>query len=250
MAVGVKVGPYYRLGALIVRPVLFAITKRDWRGFENVPKKGGVIVAVNHISHIDPLVFAHYLFDHGRPGRFLAKAGLFSVPFVGRILRGAGQIPVFREREGAHVAYMAAVEAVKSGELLGVYPEATLTRDPNHWPMTGKTGLARIALETGAPIIPVAQWGAQEIIGTYEKRIKIFPRTLVHVHAGPALDLSPWIGKPINQQVLVEVTNFVMDAITRILEDIRGEKAPDERFDSRKSHLPLTGNFKKKKKKP
>ncbi|CAB5054789.1 unannotated protein [freshwater metagenome] len=246
MAVRVKVGPYYRFAALIVRPVLFAITKRDWRGFENVPHKGGVIVAVNHISHADPLVFAHYLFDQGRPGRFLAKSSLFSVPFVSLILRGAGQIPVFRESEGAHVAYKAAVEAVNSGELLGVYPEATLTRDPNHWPMTAKTGLARIALETGAPVIPMAQWGAQEIIGTYEKRIKIFPRTLVHVHAGPALDLSPWMGKPIDQQVLLEVTNFVMDEITRMLEDIRGEKAPAERFDSRKSGLPRTGNFKRK----
>jgi len=247
MAVRVKVGPYYRFAALILRPLLFAITKRDWRGFENIPQRGGVIVAVNHISHADPLVFAHYLFDNGRPGRFLAKSGLFSVPIVGRIIRGAGQIPVFRESDGAHAAYIAAVEAVNNGELLGVYPEATLTRDPHHWPMTGKTGVARIALETGVPLIPVAQWGAQEIIGTYAKRIKLFPRTLVHVHAGPALDLSPWLGKPINQQVLIEVTNFVMDTITSMLEEIRGEKAPAERFDIRKSDLPRTGNFKKKK---
>ena len=137
--VKVKVGPYYRFAALLIRPILFAITKRDWRGIENIPAKGGAIVAVNHISYADPLVFAHFLFDNGRPPRFLAKSGLFKVPIVKTIILGAGQIPVYRESDGAHHAYQAAVDAVQRGELLGVYPEATLTRDPDIWPMTGKT---------------------------------------------------------------------------------------------------------------
>ena len=244
--VKVKVGPYYRFAALLIRPILFAITKRDWRGIENIPTKGGAIVAVNHISYADPLVFAHFLFDNGRPPRFLAKSGLFKVPIVKTIILGAGQIPVYRESDGAHHAYQAAVDAVQRGELLGVYPEATLTRDPDIWPMTGKTGVARIALETKAPLIPCAQWGAQEIVGTYSKKIKLWPRTKVSVWAGPPIDLSPWSDKEITAALLTEVTEHVMAAITSMLEEIRGEKAPDQRFDLRKSGLPRTGNFKKR----
>lgn len=238
---------WYRLAVSVLRPFLFAITKRDWRGWENIPKTGGIIVACNHFSYADPLVFAHFLNDFGRSPRFVGKAEVFRVPFVGRLLLGAGQIPVERETPDAKNALDAAIEAVNMGEMLALYPEGTLTRDPNIWPMVGKNGIARIALATGAPVIPVAQWGAQNIIPVYGKKIHLWPRTQVHVVAGPPVDLSPWKGRS-DHEALVQATAAIMKEITTLLEGIRGEKAPEEIFDPKKNPVPRIGNFKKKKK--
>lgn len=217
------------------------LTKRDWRGTEYVPD-GGAVVVVNHVSHVDPLTFAHFVYDNGRLPRFLAKDSVFKVPFVGMVVRGAKQIPVYRESGNASLAYAAAVAAVRDGELVAIYPEATLTRDPGGWPMVGKTGAARVALETGAPVIPVAQWGPQEILPPYTKRPKLLPRRMMHVRAGPPVDLTDVVGRPVDAELLQEVTERIMAAITDLLEQIRGEKAPAVRFDPKQAGLPRTGD--------
>lgn len=217
------------------------LTKRDWRGTEYVPD-GGAVVVVNHVSHVDPLTFAHFVYDNGRLPRFLAKDSVFKVPFVGMVVRGAKQIPVYRESGNASLAYAAAVAAVRDGELVAIYPEATLTRDPGGWPMVGKTGAARVALETGAPVIPVAQWGPQEILPPYTKRPKLLPRRTMHVRAGPPVDLTDVVGRPVDAELLQEVTERIMAAITDLLEQIRGEKAPAVRFDPKRAGLPRTGD--------
>jgi 1-acyl-sn-glycerol-3-phosphate acyltransferase len=113
--------------------------------------------------------------------------------------------------------------------------------------MKAKTGIARLAILSKVPVIPCAQWGAQEILPAYSKRIKLFPRTKVTVVAGKPLDFSKWYGKENDPVALEEATAFVMQAITKLLEDIRGEKAPAEIFDPKKSNLPRIGNFKKEK---
>jgi 1-acyl-sn-glycerol-3-phosphate acyltransferase len=216
------------------------LTRRDWRGAEHLPD-GGAVVVVNHVSHVDPLTFAHFLYESGRLPRFLGKDAVFNVPFVGMVLRGAEQIPVYRESGDASLAYAAAVDAVRRGELVAIYPEATLTRDPGLWPMVGKTGAARVALETGAPVVPVAQWGPQEILPPYSKRPRLLPRRTVHVWAGPPVDLSDVEGRPVDAELLHEVTERIMAAITTLLEDIRAERAPAVRFDPREAGLPRTG---------
>jgi len=137
---------------------------------------------------------------------------------------------------------------LNSGHLLGVYPEGTLTRDENYWPMKAKTGIARLAILTQVPVIPCAQWGAQKILPAYSKKLKLFPRTKVTVVAGKPLDFSKWYGKAEDPVALEEATAFVMSAITRLLEDLRGESAPNEIFDPKKSQLPRTGNFKREQK--
>ena len=139
------------LGVVILKPTLLAATSRTWIDGEKIPATGGCLVVLNHISHLDPLFAAHFLYDHGRLPRYLAKSGLFTNKALGTFLRSAGQIPVERLSRSAASAYDAAVAAVRSGECVVVYPEGTLTRDPELWPMTGKTGAARIALETGCP---------------------------------------------------------------------------------------------------
>ena len=165
---------------------------------------------------------------------------------IGKILLAAGQVPVAREGKDAAKALEHALKLLESGHCLGVYPEGTLTRDPNGWPMVAKTGLARLAIMTHSPVIPIAQWGSQIVMPTYEKKVKLFPRTPIKILAGKPLDLSPWYGKENDPAALTEATAFVMRAITDLLEELRGEKRPVEIFDPHNSDLPRTGNFKKK----
>jgi len=239
---------WFRFGATLVRPILNLIAKRDWRGAENISKSGAAIAVCNHISYVDPLLFTHFLYDNGRAPRYLGKASLFKLPIIGRVLLGAGQIPVERETSSASQSLQHAIAFLNSGHLLGVYPEGTLTRDENYWPMKAKTGIARLAILTQVPVIPCAQWGAQKILPAYSKKLKLFPRTKVIVVAGKPLDFSKWYGKAEDPTALEEATAFVMSAVTRLLEDLRGEKAPTEIFDPKKSQLPRTGNFKREQK--
>ena len=232
-------------GAILI-PLIRAITKRTWIGAENIPKTGAVIVANNHLSYFDVLNFAHFLFKNCRAPRFLGKVGVFKVPIIGRILLAAGQVPVERETPNASKAVDHAKLLLESGHLLGVYPEGTLSRDLDHWPMVAKTGLARLALSTNTPVIPVAQWGSHVMMPTYSKKLRLFPRTQITIIAGKPVDLSPWQGKADDPQALIEATAAVMRDITTLLEGIRGEKRPEVIFDPHTSDLPRTGNFKKR----
>lgn len=233
--------PAYRFAAGVLRPMLMRFTRRDWTGYEHFPTEGGFIVCPNHISYADPLLLAHYVFDSGRAPHFLAKESVFRIPVAGKIIAKAEQIPVYRESGQAADAFQAAVQAVHDNKVVVVYPEGTITRDPGIWPMTGKTGAARIALETRCPVIPVAQWGAQEIIAPYDKKVALFPRKTIRMRAGVPVDLSDLYGQQRSQAVLREATERIMSAITRELEVLRGEPAPAERFDARTSGLPRIG---------
>ncbi|MEW2572463.1 lysophospholipid acyltransferase family protein [Streptomyces sp. NPDC047070] len=228
-----RIGFWYRFSAVLVKPPLVVLIKRDWRGMENIPADGGFITAVNHNSHADPFAYGHFQYNTGRVPRFLAKSGLFKSGFVGAAMRGTGQIPVYRESSDALSAYRAAIDAVERGECVAFYPEATLTRDPDLWPMTGKTGAARVALQTRCPVIPVAQWGANHLLAPYAKKPDLFPRKTHHVLAGPPVDLSRFYDKEMTPDLLKEATEVIMAAITAQLELIRGEKAPATRYDPR-----------------
>jgi 1-acyl-sn-glycerol-3-phosphate acyltransferase len=226
----------------ILRPLLILFTKRRWLDAEKIPEHGGCVLAVNHISHLDPLTFAHLLHDHGRLPRYLAKIEMFKVPVVGTVIRSAGQIPVYRMSTHASEAFGAAVEAVDKGECVAVYPEGTITRDPGMWPMKGKTGAARIALAAGVPVIPVAQWGTQNILWPYTKTPHLLPRKTVTMKVGDPVDLTDFADQELTPEVLRAATERIMDAITALLEDIRGEQAPAQRFDPRAAGVREIGN--------
>jgi 1-acyl-sn-glycerol-3-phosphate acyltransferase len=234
--------PSYRFAISVLRPVLMLLTKRDWRGAENLPDSGGFIVCSNHMSYVDAFTLAHFLVDNDHAPYFLAKESVFRIPVFGRVVRGAGQIPVRRETGDAAQAFSAAVDALAEGRCIAMYPEGTLTRDPDLWPMVAKTGAARLALTTGAPVIPVAQWGPQAILGPYARWPKVWPRKTMRIVAGPPVDLSDLQGRPLEPALLREATTRIMDAVTALLEPLRGATAPDVRFDSRKHGLPPTGN--------
>jgi 1-acyl-sn-glycerol-3-phosphate acyltransferase len=232
----------WRIAPSIVKPVLFATTKPEWQDADKLPETGGFIVAVNHVTKIDPLTVAHLLYDYGRLPRYLAKDGLFRTRVLGGFLRDAGQIPVMRMSTGAVGAFDAAVEAVKNGECVVVYPEGTITRDPDHWPMRGKSGAARIALATGAPVIPIGHWGEHELLAPYAKKPDLFPRKTVRMKVGDPVDLSDLLDQPVTSATVSEATDRIMSAITRLVEDLRGETAPKERFDPRTHGVSEIGN--------
>ncbi len=237
-----KPGFWYWFAVVLLKPLLLLVTRRDWRHRERLPKQGGFVLATNHLSHLDPLVVAHLLWDSRRPARFLAKASVFEVPFVGMVVRGAKQIPVYRETADAGQSVRAAVAAVEQGECVVVYPEGTLTRDPQLWPMVGKSGAARIALTTGCPVVPMAHWGAQELLPPYAKWPHLLPRKTMHLTVGEPVDLDDLRGRPVDATVLKEATDRIMAALTDLLAGIRQEEPPARLLDPRAAGLPTTGN--------
>jgi 1-acyl-sn-glycerol-3-phosphate acyltransferase len=237
-----KRGWAWHIAVPIVKPVLLATTTHDWIGGENIPRSGGFILALNHVSHVDPLTAAHIVYDHGRLPRYLAKSGLFKNKALGFFLKAAGQIPVERLSRNAVGAYDAAVAAVRNGECVVVYPEGTITRDPDGWPMTGKSGAARIALETGCPVIPVGQWGAQQLLAPYAKKPDLFPRKKITMKVGTPVDLADLAAQPRTAAVIQQATDRIMAAITALVEEVRGGTAPAERFDMKKAGVRRIGN--------
>lgn len=237
--------PAYKFIAAWLHPFMLVSVKRDFAGMEHFPRERGCVVAVNHNSHFDPLTTSLYLYDAGYPPFFLAKEALFRVPVVGKLLSGAGQIPVYRESGQAAGAYTAAVEGIARGKTIVIMPEGTLTRDPDLWPMVGKTGAARIAMHTRCPVVPLAQWGAHEVLPPYTKVLKLLPRKRIRALAGPPVPLSDLYDRPIDAATLREATERIMAAITELLEQVRGQNAPPERFDPRRAGVPLTGNPRK-----
>lgn len=236
----------FLLGASILKPILFATTRHTWIDGEKIPASGGCIVVLNHISHVDPLTSAHIVYDHGRLPRYLAKSGLFRNKALGYFLTAAGQIPVERLTAHAAGAYDAAVAAVRAGECVIVYPEGTLTRDPTLWPMTGKSGAARIALETGCPVIPIGHWGAQELLPPYTLKFHLIPRKPLTLKVGDPVLLDDLMDLPRTPQVINQATDRIMEAITELVAEIRGDPAPPERFDPRTAGVKLIGNPNKK----
>jgi 1-acyl-sn-glycerol-3-phosphate acyltransferase len=219
-------GFWRRMAVVLVLPVMRAFTKRTWTGQENVPPTGGVILAPNHMSHFDPLVVAHFAYGARRWPRFLAKASLWDVPVVGFFLRKTLQIPVERGSVEAVKSLDALVDALREGGAVIIYPEGTTTKQPDLWPMRGKTGAARLALLTGAPIVPIAHWGAQDVFDVRTKKLSLRPRRPVSVVAGKPIDVSRWEGAAPSRAVLDEITDSIMTSIRDLLAEVRKVEAP------------------------
>lgn len=221
-----RIGFWPRLAVVLVKPVLWVWTRRTWRGMEHLRRDGGIIIVPNHISHADPLVSAHFIYDSGHWPQFLGKASVFRVPVIGPILHRCRQIPVERGTVEAARSLDRLVEAVREGGAVVIYPEGTTTREPELWPMKGKTGAARLALATGAPVIPVAMWGPERMFDPRTARLRLRPRTPVIVVAGPPIDLSRWAGATPTKAVLEEMTETIMLRIRDLVAEIRGGTPP------------------------
>ena len=219
-------GFWLRFTEILLRPLLALFTRRTWRGQESIPASGSAIFVANHVSWADPFVIAHFLYDRPRELRILVKSGLFNAPLVGTVLRSSGQIPVDRHSRNAGDALRTAAARIRAGEAPLIYPEGTITRDPDLWPMQGKTGAARLFLATGAPVIPIVQWGAHRLHDPRTGQVRLRPRTPVAVSAGPPVDLSAYVGSPPTGAVLKEITDVIMRRLRDDLAKLRNEPAP------------------------
>ena len=233
----------FRVLAAILLPLMNILGRYHIEQGDKLPRTGAVVVSPNHYSEIDPVVIGVAIWNQGRAPRYLAKASLFDVPVLGWFLRRSEQIPV--ERQGGRGADpLAAAKQLADNELVVVvYPEGTLTRDPDLWPMRGKSGAVRLALTAGAPLIPVAHWGTQKILPRYGKRISLFPRKDVRIRFGDPVDLSAFEGRTLDTAALGEATDLLMDAITALLAELRDETPPAERWNPARKGQSETGRF-------
>jgi 1-acyl-sn-glycerol-3-phosphate acyltransferase len=222
-----RLGFWRRFAVAVIKPTVLVMTRRTWSGLEHIPPDGPLIIVANHVSHADPMPIAHFVYEAGRWPQFLAKSSLFDVPVFGWFLKQVRQIPVYRGTVDAARALEAATEAVTAGDSLIIYPEGTTSKQPDLWLMRGKTGAARLALATGAPVVPVVTWGAQQIFDPRTSKLRLRPRTPVTVVAGPPVDLSRWAGIAPSSAVLQEMTEEIMFRLRDMISEVRGAPAPE-----------------------
>jgi 1-acyl-sn-glycerol-3-phosphate acyltransferase len=216
--------------AAIAAPLIALMFKLEIEGAEKLPREGAYVLAPNHYSEADPLAVALAVWKAGRAPRFMAKESLFRVPVLGSVLRATGMVPVARASSAASARQTLETSEtlVRLGRGVIVYPEGTLTREPDLWPMRGKTGAVRLALADDIPVIPMAHWGVQQVMPRYGK-LKLWPlRRRVRVLFGDPVDLTAYQGAgPVN---LAGATDKVMADIAELLAQLRGEPAPAERW--------------------
>ncbi|KQM36875.1 1-acyl-sn-glycerol-3-phosphate acyltransferase [Microbacterium sp. Leaf203] len=223
-----KPSAFWPLAAIIV-PITGLFARIEIRGAENLPSEGAYVIAPNHNSEFDPVIVAVAVWRLGRAPRFMAKESLFKVPVLGAALRATGMVPVPRASTSANQSMKAAEQIARDGRGVIVYAEGTLTRDPDLWPMRGKTGAVRLALAADLPLIPMAQWGVQQILPRYGK-LKFPRRSHVIVEFGPAMDMSAYAATRTQPVTLTKATDAMMNEITAMLSGIRGLPAPAERW--------------------
>jgi len=222
-AVGRRREPIYALAKLVVPPVIKFWVRLDSQGSLHIPRRGPVIIAANHLSYFDPLCLGVFVDGAGRQVRFLAKAELYDNRLLGWVLRSAGQIPVERESRDAAQALRAAVAAMRDGAAVAIYPEGTTTRNPDFSPMKAKSGVARLAALTGAPVVPVGMWGPQLLftrgrLGPFRRGIRAV------IRAGPPIDLG--LEPDASLEAVNAARDKVMAAIGELVEQARAGWAP------------------------
>ena len=223
-----KAGFWIRTWVALLYPLDGLLFKIRWRHLERVPspEQGGVIIVVNHISQIDTVLMARLVWQTGRVPRFMIKAGVFGWPIVGYMMKGAGQIPVYRGTADAAQSLRDAVTALERGEAIVIYPEGTTTKDPDGWPMQAKTGIARLVLlSPHTPVVPVGQWGAHK---RNSKKVErgLFFRRVSSAIVGEPLDMSQHTGREPSGAVLREITDEIMSSVRDQVAELRNEPAP------------------------
>lgn len=220
------------IGSIVTAVARFGVARQAGRRrvARRLPE-GPVIVVSNHTSYADGVLLALAAKRMGRPLRLLATAGVFRAPIVGSLARRLGFIPVRRGEAAAVHSLDAAAEALAAGEAVGIYPEGRITRDPSNWPERSKTGAVRLALRTGAPIVPVAMVGAHHVVGRRQiawNLVKnLVRRPKVHVEVGEPIDVRALVDDPVKPspaQVRV-AADHVMGELIALIATLRNEEA-------------------------
>jgi len=215
----------------VLKPLLRALYGIKVEGLDNVPKKGPAIIAANHLSFLDSFFIP--LVVRWRTVTYLAKADYFKSWKTAWFFRMAGQIPT--EREGgkkSEAALNTALGVLKEGSLLGIYPEGT--RSPNGKLHRGRTGVARLALAAGTPIVPCGLVGTPEVMPIDAKLPRLRGRPKVIVRFGKPLDLSRFSDQERDRFVLRSITDELMYEIMMM----SGQEYVDE-YASRKATVPM-----------
>jgi len=223
-----KGGFWIAFCAVFFYPIGWLVGRTRYEGKQYLPPTGGALVVSNHVSHLDPVISGLIVHRARRVPRFLAKESLWKTPVLGSALRGSGQIPVHRESADAQQSLRDGVAALNNGKVVVIYPEGTITKDPEGWPMHARTGVARLALGTDVPVIPTVHWGTREVYNGYTGKFRPLPRKPITVRFGPPIDMSAYRGRPIDAALLREVTDMLMTHVRDLLAEVRGEQAPTE----------------------
>ncbi|MGP9539282.1 lysophospholipid acyltransferase family protein [Brachybacterium sp. AOP43-C2-M15] len=236
-----RAGLVIDLAQLPLRPLLTLLARPRWQGTENLPTAGPAIACGNHLSAFDPFGYGHLLQASGIAPRFLAKETLFRIPVLGALLRSARQIPVRRGTSRSADALTDARAALERGELIMIFPEGTYTRDPALWPMRSRLGAARLALETGAPLLPIAAWGGRALWPVGSPLPRPRPGRRVQMLVGEPFTAVQEEGETV-QQAALRVTEELMAAIAALLGQLRGQEPPSVLHDGRRdAHRPEIG---------
>ena len=215
-------------------------------------RAGPIIFAVNHVGPFDPVAVTAACGVAGLAPRLMATGGLFRAPVVGNVMRAAGHIRINRRQANVAAAVDDVTAALAVGSHVLGYPEGRITLDPGMWPERGKTGLARVALATGAPVVAVAQWGAHEVAawGGVGPTIRTLARSfirrpVVRVHFGAVVDLSGI--QPGAVGAAQRATDRIIDAITAELRPLRSDEPrlpryvdPVRPLSTQRRHRPAT----------
>ncbi|MGI8774386.1 MAG: lysophospholipid acyltransferase family protein [Actinomycetota bacterium] len=216
--------PTYWFAKAILKPFLGTWFRWYVEGLENIPARGPAIVAFNHIAYLDPLVAAYVIDKAKRRPRFLAKADLFEDKRIAWILKGAGQIEVRRGTRDAPMALDAALDALRRDQVIVIFPEGTITDDPDLSPMAAKTGATRLALASGVPVVPAALWGTSNVWGKGSAK-NWRPGQQVCARIGAPMRLT---GDPTSPQEWRDGGRRIMDEISALVASLR-PVVPDRR---------------------
>lgn len=228
----------YAVAGLAVSAIVTIVSRLRWarrrgrfRAAQALPP-GAVIIISNHASYADGVLLALVCRRLGRPVRLLATGGVFRAPVLGGLVRRLGFIPVERGSATASDSLATAAEALRSGEAVGIFPEGRTTRDPNQWPERAKTGAVRLALATGAPIVPIAMVGTHRLLPR-EHAVRFLIRNLVLrpkvlVEVGDPIDVMALASssEPAPEE-LRRLADDVMASLVSLVADVRQETAPD-----------------------
>jgi 1-acyl-sn-glycerol-3-phosphate acyltransferase len=236
------VPPGIWLAIVVVYPVASLLFRLRYRHGERIPATGPVLLVANHVSVLDPLACGRLVFDNGRIPHFLAKESLFT-GILGTLLRAAGQIPVARHTTHAKGSVSAAQYALAENRVVVIYPEGSVTRDPDWWPMQARTGVARLALTTDAVVVPVAQWGPQRLHDYHTKKWHVRLRTPTDYNVGEPVDLESLRaevrdGRPLTGDLLRQTTDLIMARIRDLLGELREEQPPSAFYSRPVPELP------------
>ena len=223
---------------VVMYPLAFLLGRKRIQGLEKIQVKGGYLLVANHVSHLDPLYDSVVVRKAGRVPRFLAKASLWKVPVLGRALAASDQIPVERGGAGAGQASLElATDALRRGRVVLIYPEGTVTRDPDRWPMKPRAGIGALALAGDFPVIPMAHWGTNQVYDSYSpgRKLHLLPRKDIHLVFGDPIDLTELRARPVDARSTRDASLLIMTVVRGMVAEIRGETPPTEFFDQKKA---------------